>query len=209
MTRRQTNPLESTKRTQILKVAQRLFVKQGYGEVSMDALAEAVPVSKRTLYNHFKDKKALFVAVMQNRCGFISSSIEHILLKEPGDLEETLTEMGRQFLSVVLQPEAINIYRTAITQVAHFPDIGKLFYASGPMRCKELFADYLKGQHQRGTLHVSDPTRAANLFFSMLVGRMHMRLLLGVDKRIPQTEISEHIHYVVGVFLRGQMPGKQ
>ena len=32
---------------------------QAYSEVSMDALADAVPVSKRTLYNHFHDKKSV------------------------------------------------------------------------------------------------------------------------------------------------------
>jgi hypothetical protein len=40
----------------------------------------------------------------------------------------------------------------------------------------------------------------------MLVGRMQMRQLLGVDKHISPKEIREHIHYAVKVFLRGQQP---
>lgn len=207
MGRKKQKPEESVKRAQILKMAQKLFVKQGYTEVSMDALAQAVPVSKRTLYNHFRDKKALFTAVMQNRCEFISESIERILLQGDKKIEQALTEIGRHFLSVVLSPEAINIYRTAITQVVHFPDMGKLFYASGPMRCKEIFAIYLQKTHDGGTLHIPDAKRASEVFFSMLVGRMQMRMLLGVEKRISQKEIEEHIQYVIGVFLRGQLPG--
>jgi AcrR family transcriptional regulator len=201
-------PEESEKHALILKTAQKLFMEQGYGEVSMDALADAVPVSKRTLYNHFHDKKALFTAVMQSRCQFISGSITEILHKEDKSPEQALTEMATQFLSVVLQPQAVNIYRTAITQVQHFPELGKLFYDSGPMRCMGILADYLGRLHKRGELVVPDPTKAAGVFFNMSIGTMQKRLLLGVDKRISQKEIDAHIRYVVGIFLRGQQPGK-
>jgi len=206
MSRKKQIPEESAKRALILKTAQKLFVTQGYAEVSMDALADAVPVSKRTLYNHFRDKKALFTAVMQARCEFISQAIEKILLEENRDVVQMLTHMGKQFLSVVLKPEAINIYRTAITQVSHFPDMGKLFYASGPMRCKGMFADYLEKLDRQGELDIPNSKRAADVFFSMLVGRMQMRMLLGVEKRVKQKEMDEHIDYAVRVFMRGQRP---
>src|SRR5271155_1772711 len=106
MSRKKQDRGESDKRALILKAAQKLFVTQGYAEVSMDALADAVPVSKRTLYNHFRDKKALFIAVMQSRCQFIADSIKEILVVDRQDVEEALTACGRQFLDVVLRPEA-------------------------------------------------------------------------------------------------------
>jgi len=196
------------KRSQILATAQRLFVSEGFDEVSMDALAQAVPVSKPTLYNHFKDKNALFVAVMRNRCDFISGNIERILLKKEKSIEQALTELGTQFLSVVLAPEALGIYRMAIIQAQNFPELGDLFYKSGPMRCKAVFAEYLERLHERGELNVPHAMRASEVFFSMLVGRMQMRLLLGIDKHIEMKEIKEHIRYVVGVFLRGQQPAR-
>jgi TetR/AcrR family transcriptional repressor of mexJK operon len=198
------------KRELILKAAQKLFVTQGYSDVSMDALALAVPVSKRTLYNHFSDKKALFTAVMTRRCQFMADSIKEILVKDEQNVEQTLTVCGRHFLDVVLHPDAINIYRTAITQAPHFPDMGKLFYESGPKRSMKILAEYLGSYlttlDSRGILHVPDSMRAAGVFFSMLVGRMQMRILLGVDKRIGRKEIEDHIGYVVQVFLCGNQP---
>lgn len=199
-------PEVSEKRLQILKTAQKLFMEQGYGEVSMDALAEAVPVSKRTLYNHFHDKKALFSAVMQSRCLFISGSIEHILLQENKSATQALTETALKFLSVVLQPQAVNIHRTAITQLQHFPELGKLFYDSGPRRCMGILAEYLGKLKKSGTLHVADTAQAAAVFFNMILGSMQKRMLLGVDKHISQKEIDAHVKYVVGVFLRGHQP---
>jgi TetR/AcrR family transcriptional regulator, mexJK operon transcriptional repressor len=204
MGRKKHDPAEGDKRELILKTAQALFVTQGYGEVSMDALAEAVPVSKRTLYNHFRDKKALFIAVMQRRCQFIADRLQHILFRERQDVRETLTACARQFVDIVLTPEAMNIYRTAITQAQHFPDMGKLFYESGPKRSVGILAEYLESLDSRGVLHVSDPMRSAGMFLTMLKGNMQIRMLLGVDKKISRKEMDEHIRYVVEVFLRGQ-----
>ena len=46
-------------RARILTVAYRLFYRRGYGRVSMDAVAEAAGVTKRTVYQHFDSKDAL------------------------------------------------------------------------------------------------------------------------------------------------------
>ncbi len=209
MGRKKQAPEASAKHALILKAAQKLFMTQAYAEVSMDALADAVPVSKRTLYNHFHDKKALFTAVMESRCRYISDGITHVLLQEDKSASQVLTETARHFLSVVLQPQAVNIYRTAITQVQHFPELGKLFYESGPMRCMKILADYLGKLHQRGELDIPDATRAAGTFFSMITGTLQKRQLLGVVKVISRKEIDDHAQYVVGVFLRGQRAARR
>ena len=51
----------------ILTVAYGLFYKEGFARVSMDAIAEAVGVTKRTLYNHFESKDALVAAVLDHQ----------------------------------------------------------------------------------------------------------------------------------------------
>jgi AcrR family transcriptional regulator len=49
-----------TKRDAILKAADRLFSRDGYGLTGVDALAAAAGVTKRTLYKQFGSKAALF-----------------------------------------------------------------------------------------------------------------------------------------------------
>ncbi len=51
----------------ILRVAYRLFYRRGYGRVSMDAVAEAAGVTKRTIYQHFESKDALLGALLAQR----------------------------------------------------------------------------------------------------------------------------------------------
>ena len=48
----------------ILDAATELFLGHGFGATSIEAVAQRVRVSKRTLYHRFPDKEALFAAVV-------------------------------------------------------------------------------------------------------------------------------------------------
>ena len=59
-------PRDSTKtRQRILDAAYELFRRKGYTRVSMDEIAAAAAVTKRTLYYHFQSKDQLLAAVLE------------------------------------------------------------------------------------------------------------------------------------------------
>src|ERR1700690_2682765 len=51
-------------RERILKVATELFLEEGYGSTSIESVAARAGISKRTFYDRFEDKAALFAAVV-------------------------------------------------------------------------------------------------------------------------------------------------
>lgn len=55
---------ESEARNRVLDAARPLFVEFGYKGVSMQQIADAAGIHKATLYHHFRDKDALFAAVV-------------------------------------------------------------------------------------------------------------------------------------------------
>lgn len=59
---------QETTRQLILRVAERLFMEHGYGPISMNRvvgeLAAVRRLSKPAIYYHFRDKEALYVAVL-------------------------------------------------------------------------------------------------------------------------------------------------
>lgn len=57
-------PAEPT-RKRILEAAYRLFRRQGYNRVSMDEIAAAAKLTKRTLYHHFRSKDQLLADVLE------------------------------------------------------------------------------------------------------------------------------------------------
>jgi AcrR family transcriptional regulator len=51
----------------ILETADRLFYGRGIRAVGVDTIADAIGISKRTLYNHYPSKDALIVAYLSRR----------------------------------------------------------------------------------------------------------------------------------------------
>jgi AcrR family transcriptional regulator len=49
----------------ILSVARQLFESQGFSATSMREIAENAGIGKATIYHHFKDKNALFLALLE------------------------------------------------------------------------------------------------------------------------------------------------
>jgi AcrR family transcriptional regulator len=54
-------------RARILAAAYGQFYREGFARVSMDAIAAAAGVTKRTLYHHFESKDALLAAVLHQQ----------------------------------------------------------------------------------------------------------------------------------------------
>lgn len=59
------SPEGSNSRLRILRAAYPLLVERGYDAVSMQEIADAVPIHKATLYHHFQSKDELFLAVVR------------------------------------------------------------------------------------------------------------------------------------------------
>lgn len=52
------------KRNYIMECAQKLFLSKDYDEVSMNSIAKEVGVNKATIYYYFKNKEALYFAIV-------------------------------------------------------------------------------------------------------------------------------------------------
>ncbi|MBB2943392.1 AcrR family transcriptional regulator [Actinoplanes lutulentus] len=55
----------SRRYSQLLDVAERLFVEQGFGSVSMDDIARAADVTRPVVYNHFQTKEGAYIACVK------------------------------------------------------------------------------------------------------------------------------------------------
>lgn len=87
-------------RAAILAAAQRLFVERGYRGISMREIAEAVGMTKAALYYHFRDKEHLFVALLQNVLGDLSTLITESRSGDAGCQEQ----IERVVMRIMLLP---------------------------------------------------------------------------------------------------------
>jgi AcrR family transcriptional regulator len=56
--------VSNERRIQIINAAEDVFTKKGFAEARMDDIAEETGLSKGTLYNHFKSKDDLIIAIL-------------------------------------------------------------------------------------------------------------------------------------------------
>jgi TetR/AcrR family transcriptional repressor of mexJK operon len=198
-------PKDLEKRAAILEAAKDLFTEHGYAGVSMDAIAQAAGVSKLTVYNHFEDKQALFVAAIQAKC---EAQLPHEIFEAPppGPVRDQLLAIARAFVALMSSREAVQLQRTLVTEGRADPALPRLFYEAGPHRTLEEFAAYLAARTREGVLDVPDVQRAAGHFFNLLKGELHMRLLIGCGEPPSADEIEAHACDVVDLFVRAYAP---
>lgn len=91
----------------ILDVALNQFIALGADGTSMDEIAAAANVSKRTLYARFGSKAGLLRAAMKRGIG---SRLDLIVDSLPeGDLEDQLFYLGRSMLDASLKPDVVGM----------------------------------------------------------------------------------------------------
>lgn len=194
---------ENPKRRAILDAAGRLFLERGFNATSMDAIAEAAPVSKPTLYSHFKDKSDLFAAVVSGRCCSMVYSLYVHTSDQEEDTETALRAIANSFLELIYARDLICLYRIIISELKQFPALGQTLYSEGPNKIHSLLTAYLVQQNEKGILQIENPEMASRLFFSMLKGDHHMQCLLGIIDEVPADERALMIDSVVRLFMDG------
>lgn len=192
---------ENPKRNAVLMAAARLFLEQGYEPVSMDAIAAAADVSKRTVYSYFDSKVTLFSAVLVAHC----NSMGGIALPEhPAghDPRKVLTEFGRVFVRMITAPRAVAMQRVIFREVERLPEVGRTFFQNGPARHIAKLSDYLKQADAEGKLAVDDPMGTALIFMSIVKAPFHLHQLCGLIGEVPPAAVDRAVKQSVDMFLR-------
>src|ERR1700720_765581 len=113
-------------RDAIVEAAVRLFLERGFGSVSMDELAEAAGVARRTLYNQFASKEEIFREMLAR----LSSQLEQAFpprIETKGDVEDVLRLVGQQILQLHKFPQYLGFLRMVAADSRQFPWIADAF----------------------------------------------------------------------------------
>jgi AcrR family transcriptional regulator len=194
------------KRRQILAGAREVFRDQGFERASVDLIAARAGVSKATVYNHFADKKALFVATVVEATDELRASLAACMDRPGKDLEQALRGVGERIAKLWLAPSTVGLYRAAIAETAHQPEIGRMVFEQATLPLEQAVAVYLARWHRTGALRIDDPTIAAVTFIALCHGDLVTRNRLGVLEHPVDGQVRDWVRHAVRTFVRAHAP---
>ncbi len=185
-------------REAIVEAASRLFLERGFGSVSMDELAEAAGLARRTLYNQFTSKEEIFREMLLRVSGHLEDAFPPGI-ETQGDVEEVLHLTARMIMELHRRPEYLGFLRMVVADSRQFPWIAEEFAAvMDPLT--ERLARYVAHLTALGVLECHSPTLAAHQFMGILNEFSLWPWMLGRERlAVPAEEIVEE---TVRMFLR-------
>lgn len=166
----------------LLDVAERLFLERGFAGVQLEELAREARTAKRTIYKQFGDKAGLFRAVVNQ----LTAELRTQLPQGPAsgrDVREELIDFSARLLDAALSERALAIHRLMAAEARHFPELAQDFYEAAPGRSVAALSEYL-GRLDGRWPDLSTTARShAEAMYTLTLGELHRRALLGVDAR--------------------------
>ena len=86
---------KADRRRHILDVAKSKFQTDGYANVTMEAIANDANVSSVTVYNYYKSKAGLLLALVAESDKYLIAQLEEMISGHPDDLIDAVARFGQ------------------------------------------------------------------------------------------------------------------
>ncbi len=194
-------PRGEKRRLEIAAVAEIVFFENGFSDTTMQMIAARAGASKETLYRHFGSKEGLFAEIVETRAKVFLHGIEENF-ERPGSVGDVLRDLGLRMLDAMVEPLAISLCRTVVSEMPRNPELGRIFYAGGPERVRRRLAEFLAAARERGELTCPDPVLASRVFLGAIYSEYHlMRLVLEAPPAVSRVQSRAHVDEIVAMML--------
>jgi TetR/AcrR family transcriptional regulator, mexJK operon transcriptional repressor len=191
---------QGRKVAQVLDGARRVFMRDGFEGASVDEIAREAGVSKATLYSYFPDKRLLFMEVAKSECARQGeAACARIALAGPP--AEVLYDAAARMTRFFISGFGRQVFRMCVAESDRFPELGREFYASGPMMVHGMLLTYLREAVAQGELVIDDIELAAAQFPELCKAGVHMPLVLGLKTEFSDAELDRVIRGAVDTFM--------
>lgn len=186
----------------ILDIAAGLFLEIGYGDTTIELVAEKARISKRTLYARYPDKAALFGAVVHRIVGRLRPPDVSGLFVG-GTLEEILTRLAGIILRAALDPQALALHRVIMAESTRFPELAAAVAdRSAGREAIERIAALLQRESPGKRLTEERARFAATQFLQMVIASPQRRTL-ATGVAMNNRELDNWASQTVALFLGG------
>lgn len=164
------------KNEQIFEAAVNEFLERGFLGASMDRISERANVSKRTVYNHFESKEALFSSIAQHLADKVIHHA-HISYNPAVPIRDELTRLGWAQGGMNLDPNIMKMVKMVLGEALRDPDFVCLMRPK--ISIERVVAGFLEAATKDGKLNITDFEGVAEQFCSLIKGRSFFPQMFG------------------------------
>lgn len=189
----------------ILDAATQVFLSESFDAVSIDDIASAAGISKKTFYTRFVSKADLFEAFAVR---FIEERIQPV---EQIDLDristaDALHAIASGILQTVLTPDVVALQRNVMAEAIRFPELARSLEDFGQSRVVAIVERCLEEGVRRGEVQVKDIRFAADYFVTAMVRGPFHRATIGLERAEFSHVKQENLRRALDMFLTGCLP---
>src|SRR5262249_20755499 len=146
------------------------------------ATATRAHVSKRELYAQVGNKQRMLIACIRERAKRLEVPADLPVLGDREALAQVLASFGAKLVHEVSDPTVIGVFRLAIAEVVHAPEVARALDSTGREASRAALRKIM-AQAQASGLLTGRPAELARQFAGLLWRDLMVSLLLGVAKR--------------------------
>ena len=170
-------------RAAVVDAARTLFLRQGYAGTTMEEIAALAGLTKRTLYNNYADKGALFIEIVADVIAYAEEFVRGLHEEfttgiTAANLSATLDDLGCRLALGIVRPEVVTLRRLLIGEARGFPALAAEYFDRAPGQVLDALASGFEHLGRLGLLRVADPKRAAAQFAYLVAGEHLDRAML-------------------------------
>ena len=190
--------LTEQKREDIIEAAVREFKDRGFSATSMDCIAASAQVSKRTVYNHFESKEALFKVISKEMCDRYMQVSEHTY--DPViPIRTQLQHIAKQEMALLTSDEFLGTTKMILAVSLALPELSKTvddFQENSVGVVK-----WVKQAAKDGALVVDDPVHAGMQFIALIEAFAFWPQVFGMPALSSKKKQEQVIESAVEMFL--------
>lgn len=200
----------AAKRDLIITAAADAICRHGINGACIDDIAERARVSRQTVYNHYRDRNALFGAVIEDVMARANASVFELLGRFPetgdnleADIAGFLVDLSRNCL---LNKDGRFLRKLVQTEGDRYPELFDTWRKHGPLKLVSAVGACLARLAAKGVLEIDDFDVAARQLLALGQADIQMQVLLG---EIPSdAELESAARNATRTFLRAYAPAK-
>lgn len=188
-----TSPLADLepRRRAILEAAYQVLIERGYGGASTLEIATRARLSKRELYAEFGSKSGILQALIAVTSTRMQVPLTMAAIRDRSDLAGALVRYGTTALDALTSAPVIAINRLAVAEAGRSSEMGGILEANGREPNRKALIALLANAQSAGLLGAGEPETMAGQFFSLLLGDLVLRLMLGVAPRPTPRDLAK------------------